>query len=123
MSYVSKREQGITLIGFLLGLALLAFVVVMGMKIVPIYTEYYNVSKALQYMSEEADLANKTNYQIKTALFRRLETNYVRNINEKHVRVVRKNGVRVRVTYEVRKGLIANLDVIATFDKEVLLSG
>ena len=123
MRYLRNSEQGITLIGFLLGLALLAFVLVMGMKIVPMYTEYYNLSKALDSMSEEDNLANKTNYQIKTALFRRLQTNYVTSITEKHIRIVRKDGVRVRVTYEVRRGLIANLDVVGRFDKEVRLSG
>ena len=123
MRYLGNREQGITLVGFLLGLALLAFALVMGMKIVPMYTEYYNVSKVLDDISKENDLANKTNYQIKTALFRRLQTTYVTNVTEKHIRIVRKNGVHLRITYEVRKGLIANLDVVGRFDKEVRLSG
>ena len=119
----TQQQQGVTLIGFLIGLALLGFFVVMGMKIVPMYTEYYNVAKSLDNLSLEAGLADKTNYEIKAALFRRLQTNYVRRITEKDIRIVRKDGVRVRIAYEVRKGLIANLDVVGTFDKEVRLSG
>ncbi|TDJ31917.1 MAG: DUF4845 domain-containing protein [Gammaproteobacteria bacterium] len=123
MKHYRKREEGITLIGFLLGLTLVAFAAVMVMKIVPMYTEYYNISKAMDGIAAEAGLANKTNYQIRSALFRRLQTNYVRSVDEKDIHIVRKNGVRVNISYEVRKGLIANLDVVASFDKEVVLSG
>ena len=117
------KQEGITLIGFLLGLAVVGFAAVMGMKVVPMYTEYYNISKALDGVAREVGLANKTNYEIKSALFKRLQTNYVRSLSEKDIKIVRKNGVRVSVNYEIRKGLIANLDVVGKFDKEVVLSG
>jgi len=123
MRQMHKKQEGITLIGFLLGLAVVGFAAVMGMKIVPMYTEYYNISKALEGVANEAGLANKTNYEIKSALFKRLQTNYVRSVSDKDIKIVRKNGVRVSVDYEVRKGLIANLDVVGRFDKEVVLSG
>ncbi len=123
MRHLHKKHEGITLIGFLLGLSLAGFFAVLGMKIVPMYTEYYNISKSLDGVANEVGLANKTNYEIKSALFKRLQTNYVRSLSEKDVKIVRKNGVRVSIDYEVRKGLIANLDVVGKFDKEVLLSG
>ena len=42
-------------------------------------------------------------------------------ITDKDITRVRKNGVFLRVAYEVRKPLIGNLDVVATFDKQVPL--
>jgi hypothetical protein len=44
------------------------------------------------------------------------------NVGEENIRIVRRDGVNVRITYEVRKPIIGNVDVIAAFDKQVKLA-
>ncbi|NIV37084.1 MAG: DUF4845 domain-containing protein, partial [Anaerolineae bacterium] len=44
------------------------------------------------------------------------------NVHEENIRIVRRQGVQLRITYEVRKPIIGNLDVIASFDELVTLS-
>ena len=38
------------------------------------------------------------------------------------IKIVRNNGVWLQVKYEVRKPVMGNLDVIASFDERVMLS-
>nr|NIM69685.1 DUF4845 domain-containing protein [Xanthomonadales bacterium]NIN59079.1 DUF4845 domain-containing protein [Xanthomonadales bacterium]NIN74390.1 DUF4845 domain-containing protein [Xanthomonadales bacterium]NIO12462.1 DUF4845 domain-containing protein [Xanthomonadales bacterium]NIP11472.1 DUF4845 domain-containing protein [Xanthomonadales bacterium] len=40
----------------------------------------------------------------------------------KDIQVVRKGGKQLRVAYEVRRPLIGNLDVVASFDRMTRLS-
>ena len=44
------------------------------------------------------------------------------NVGVEDIKVVRNNGVFLQVNYEVRKPVMGNLDVIATFDERVRLS-
>ena len=42
-------------------------------------------------------------------------------IKDKDITKVRNRGVQLRIKYEVRKPLIGNLDVVASFDRSVPL--
>jgi len=55
--------------------------------------------------------------QIQTALFRRLDISYSESVKRDNVKFERINGGwNMRVTYEVRRPLIGNLDVVGNFD-------
>ena len=43
------------------------------------------------------------------------------NITRDNIRISRSDGVKVRVTYEVRQPWIGNLDIIGQFDRTVTL--
>lgn len=113
--------RGMTLIGFLFVLILVVIVVILGMKIVPIYAEYYDVVSSMEGLQAEPNMAQKSTSEIRDLLFRRLYVNYVSNVKQGDVHVVRRGGVQVHVAYQVRKHLVANMDVIASFDKTVEL--
>lgn len=110
-----KRQRGMTLIGFLLLLSAVLFVAYIGMKLVPIYINYYSVVTAMQDIAEEPNSANMSESQIRNSLSRRLSVNYVRNIRPENVEIVRSNGVSLVVEYEVREPLIGNVDAVVSF--------
>jgi len=117
-----KKQQGMSIIGFVLVLAMAIFVSYLGMRIVPLYMEYYSVVSALNGVADERGSANLSPYDIKVKVLNRLYVSYSQNVKESHIKITRSNGVRVRVKYEVRTPVIGNLDVVAGFDKSVLLS-
>ena len=44
---MDRKQNGMTMIGFLITLSVAMLFIYCGMKIVPMYTEYYSVKKAL----------------------------------------------------------------------------
>ncbi len=116
-----KTQTGMSLIGFVLLVALLVFVAYIGIKIVPIYVEYYSVVSAMKGVQAEPDIGEKSAREVKELLYRRLEISYVDSLGRDAVKVVQRGGKRLEVDYEVRKNILGNLDVVTHFKNDVLL--
>jgi hypothetical protein len=112
-----KRTQGgMTLIGFVIVLAVIGFAAYIGMKLVPMYSEYYAVKSALKGLKAEPGIANQAPAKIQDLFFRRLYISYSENVKPSNVTLERADGGWVMsVDYEVRKPLIGNLDVVGKF--------
>lgn len=117
------KQKGMTLIGFIFVLSFVVFISYIGMKIAPIYMEYYSVVSAMNGVAAERGSARLSPYDIRVRILNRLYVSYSDdNVKEKHIKLTRNNGVNLRIAYEVRKPVIGNLDVVAKFDKSVRLS-
>jgi hypothetical protein len=112
-----KRTQGgMTLIGFIIVLAVIGFAAYIGMKLVPMYSEFYAVKSALKGLKAEPGIANQAPAKIQDLFFRRLYISYSENVKPANVTLERADGGWVMsVDYEVRKPLIGNLDVVGKF--------
>ena len=116
------KQSGITLVGFILLLAMVLFVAVIGMKIAPIYLDNWAVIRAMNEVAEEPGASRKSPYQIRLKFFTLMNINAIDHVKESHVKIKRGNGINLRVAYEIREPVMGNLDVIVTFDKSVRLS-
>ena len=117
------KQRGLTLIGFMFVLSFAIFISYIGMKIGPIYMEYYSVVSAMNGVASERGSANYSPYVIRVKVLNRLYVSYsAENVKEQHIKLTRKNGVNLRIAYEVRKPVIGNLDVVAKFDRSVRLA-
>lgn len=113
---MKRKQSGITLIGFVVVLGLVGVGIYLGMKLVPMYMEYYAVKQALSGMAEEQGIADNSPVKISDLFFRRLYVSYSENVKPSDVKIKRiDRGWQVDVNYEVRKPMIANLDVIGKF--------
>jgi Tfp pilus assembly major pilin PilA len=117
----TRKQGGLTLIGFIIVLSIALFVAYVGMKIGPIYMEYYSVVSAMNDMSEEKGNAKKSPVVLRRKLQARLYVSYSSNVKDNHIKVTRSDGVKLRVAYSVREPILGNLDVIISFDKSVPL--
>lgn len=118
-----RNQQGMSIIGFILILGLVIFASFITMRILPIYMEFFSVNSAMQGIAAEQGSARYSTRTVRTKMFNRLYVNYAdANIKESDIQVKRQNGMNLHVSYEVRKPLMGNLDVIASFDKMVKLS-
>lgn len=116
---MKRTQRGMTLIGFIIVLAVAGVFIYMGMKVIPMYSEYYAVKQALKGLSEEPEIAQKDPGTIKDLFFRRLYVSYAENVKSQNVKITRKDaGYSIVVDYEVRRPLIANLDVVGNFHAE-----
>lgn len=116
---MKRTQSGITLVGFIIVLGVAGVFIYMGMKVIPMYTEYYAVKQSLEGIAKEPGVADETPARIKDMFFRRMNINYSENVKPADIKVVRKDaGYLITVDYEVRKPLIANLDVVGNFSTE-----
>jgi hypothetical protein len=116
-------QRGITLLGFVIVLGVIGLFAYVGMKLFPMYSEYYSVKSALAGLAKEPDIANTSPREIQDRFFRRLYISYSDNVKPEHVKITRVDGGwQMNVAYEVRKPVIANLDVVGKFDATRMLT-
>ncbi len=65
------KARGITLIGFVILLAVVGFFVYLGMRLVPVYLEYMNVVKSMEQVRSEPGMAQASPEQIRRSLRQR----------------------------------------------------
>ena len=112
-----KKQQGISIIGFILLLVLLGAIGAAGMKIAPIYLEYYKVETAMTNVLKEG---GRSSMEMKKAILRRLEIDDVESVTSKNLKVTQRQGKTIiTVKYAVRRNFIGNMDIIVSFNKTV----
>lgn len=117
-----SKQRGITLVSFIIVLAVLGFFAFIGMKLFPVYTEYYSVVQDMNGLANEPGVASMPPAKVKDLLFRRFYVSYVKSVKSEHVKITRQNGYNLQVKYEVREPLIYNLDFVAKFDRTIELT-
>ncbi len=118
-----RRQGGITLLGFIMIAAVVGFFVYIAIKLFPMYSEYYSVKSALKGLAAEPGIANTDPAKIQDLFFRRLYISYAENVKKEHVKITRQgDGWQMDVKYEIRRPLIANLDVVGNFHATQQLS-
>ena len=117
-------QRGMTLIGFIIGLVVAGIFVYMGMILVPAYTEFQGVKKALDSVARESNPSAADPARIASALDRQFTVGYVETIQGKDVKIIReKRGTLLSAEYEVRKPFIYNIDFAVKFKYETPIGG
>lgn len=118
-----RRQKGFTLIGFLVVLVVVGFFAYLGMRLFPVYSEYYSVVSAMKGLAKEDGVRALSADAIRQRFDKRLYTSYVESVKPNNIRVTTQGTPQIRVRYEVRKPLFGNIDFIATFDRTENLGG
>jgi hypothetical protein len=118
-----RRNNGLTLLGFLIVLAVVLFFAYAGMRIIPMYLEYHALGNAMELLQKDPAAASMTPAKIKQKIKMSLWASYASdNIKDEHVRITKKtDGVNVKVAYEVRKPFLGNIDIVGKFERTVVL--
>jgi Tfp pilus assembly protein PilE len=113
---MKRKQQGMTLIGFIISMAVAGVFVYVGMQLFPMYSEFFSVKKSLASLASEAGIAEQSTDKIREKFFKRLYISYSDNVKPENVRLVRKEaGWIMTVDYEVRRPVIGNLDVVGKY--------
>lgn len=119
-----KRQQGMTGIGWLIVLGLIAFFVLIGLRLFPVYSEKFNVVASLKSLENEPQVTKKSKADILRLIMNRFQINDVKNAGRKNISISKRNGVlTVSVKYDVKTKLFGDLSLIAEFDESVEVIG
>jgi Tfp pilus assembly major pilin PilA len=120
------KSRGITFIGFIILLLVIGFFAYLAMRLVPMYVEYMGVVKAMEQVRSEPGANNRSPEEIRRSLSLKFDTQYVDSnaVPPQAIRVIREgNSQSLNINYERRVPFIHNIELLATFDKTVDLSG
>jgi hypothetical protein len=122
---MKSKQSGITLIGFIVVLAVAGFFAYMVMKLMPAYSEYMGVVKAMNQISTEG-VEGKTLDQIRRDLMFKLGFQYVDDatISPKDITMGQgAKGNELRVSYDKDVPFMYNIDFLIHFEKSVPVQG
>lgn len=121
---MKNKQNGMSMIGLLIGMSLIGFLIYTGMRIGPIYNEYYGVVKAMKVVVNKSGVSNKSPNEIKEELLKGFWASYVdqKRVNKSHIKVIRSRGKQLQVKYSVQEPFIGNLDFLIHFEKTLPLN-
>ena len=110
-----KGQQGISLKGAIMWMAILGFLGVMGAKLSPAYIEYFTVKKMLRAMDEQGDLKG-TVRDIRQAFDKRNAIEDVKNVKPDDLEITKEGGEAVvTANWSVRVPLVYNISACLDF--------
>ena len=113
-----RQQQGLTAITTLVLIIIIGFMVLIVLKLAPVYLEYFNVAASVNSLKNDPDLGHKSKDDVYELLKRRFEINDVKRVKKDNVKISRASGsTTIAVNYEARVPLLGNVDFLVTFTK------
>ncbi|TAL91017.1 MAG: DUF4845 domain-containing protein [Rhodanobacter sp.] len=123
---MKSKQSGITLIGFLIIIVVVGFLAYMAMRLLPSYSEYMGVTKAMNQIATEGT-NGKTLNDIRRSLMFKLGFQYVDDSTVKPSDITIKRDAggssQLQVTYDKQVPFMYNIDFLMHFSKTVPLQG
>ncbi|MDE0988134.1 MAG: DUF4845 domain-containing protein [Pseudomonadales bacterium] len=121
--FQGKHRQRGSMGGIMVILLVVAAVVSVGSRVIPLYLDHNTMGSIMEKMSLENGLALQSEGNIRDTMRKSLKMNNIRDFDLKeHLKIDRsKVGTELVLDYEVRIELVSNLSLIAAFNKKVSL--
>lgn len=117
------RQRGMTVIGMLLVMIVIAFVALIGMKVVPMYVQYYSIKSTIESIRKEPQVAQMTQMDIQNAIQKRFDIGYVDNISARDLKIRNERSGRVLdLIYQDERSLFYGLSVVLKVNESIPLN-
>lgn len=119
----AKRQRGMTVIGMLLLIIVIAFAALVGMKVIPMYIQYYSIKSTIESVRKEPQLAQMGAQDIQNAIQKRFDIGYVNNVTARELKIRNDRGGRVLdLIYQDERELFYGLYAVLKVNEAILLS-
>lgn len=110
-----KKQRGLSLIGLILIGGLLVFVVLLGLKVLPLYIEYYAISRNIKELATSQEA--RSIREIQFGFDNRATVDDITSVQGRDLDI-NKNGntFSIAVSYERRVQLFRNVSLLFNFD-------
>lgn len=114
-----KKQQGMTATSIVLLLIGICSVVIMVLRISPVYMNHGKVKSALEGIKGTTDIQTGTKAQIEQKLYDRFSINQVnrQDIKKENI-ILTKHGdyVKLQIKYQTEAPIISNMSILMKFD-------
>nr|WP_298115491.1 DUF4845 domain-containing protein [uncultured Pseudomonas sp.] len=116
----AQSQKGMSVLSWLMVLALVAFFASAAFKVIPHYLDYMSLEKIITSVETDEALEIRSINEFYGHVSRGMEVNSIRDLNPKDILVVKieNNEFQAHLQYERREPLIKNIDLVVNFDKE-----
>ncbi|MDH1340582.1 DUF4845 domain-containing protein [Ectopseudomonas oleovorans] len=117
----ARSQQGLSILGWLVVLAVVAFFASTAFKMLPHYMDYMSLEKIITSVETDKAADVRTVGEFYNHVSKGMQVNNIRDLNLRDVLKVTQenNEFRAHLKYEKREPLIENLDLVVNFDKEL----
>ncbi len=118
-----QRQRGMTILGMILVIIMVAFVALIGMKVIPMYIQYYSIKSTIESVRKEPMLAQMTPTDIQKAIERRFTIGYVENVKASDLKIRNERNIRVlELKYDDERELFYGLYVMLKVNEVIPLN-
>jgi len=116
-----RYQSGIGWLGWISILLMVGAVGLFGLRLVPIYLDYFQVQDVARTLSREAGVASKSKSELKTMVTTRFRQNNIYKLKPTILKFSKSSQQRliVHIDYEERVTLFGNIDILVTFDNKI----
>ena len=115
-----RRQRGVTAIGWLIILGLIAFFTLLALRIVPMYMEYFGVVSIAEKVANEPQIKMMRRSEIGRKITSMLDMNNIENVTEKDFKIEKKSGkMTIGFEYEVRAPMFKQIGIVGHFSHTV----
>ena len=113
-----SKQRGATFVFWVFFAALIGFLLMLGIKLFPVYYKGFATEKIIEDLALEMGGKKPSKKQLWQSIERRLDINSLSGVSREHFVYSRdKDAVEFGLDYEVRVPIIHNLDAVAKFDQ------
>lgn len=126
MKRAHSRQGGISATGFIIILLIIGFFTMIALKLMPIYFENFKIQSSLDSLKDESGITQKTNIEIGNIIAHRFIIENIDRVKADQAKIkhdLNNSRILIDLDYEVREGLIGNLDIVVSFKDRVEISG
>lgn len=118
----AQRQRGMSMISWLVVLAVAVFFILIGIKMVPTYLENYSIRQVLTNMENDRAVRAMSATEMKNSFIKRIKINSVYDFDRNAIKIKKeKNGTLFAVDYEVRKPVAGNVAIVMSFSESALI--
>lgn len=111
-----QQQRGVTMVGMLLWGVVIVFAALVAMKLVPAYTEYFEVRRILKEIGSESGLKSMNNADIRERFDKRAMIDNITAVKAGDLKISRDGGRPViSVDYSYQTELIGNVSLLVDF--------
>jgi len=117
-----SRQRGVTMIGMLVILSIVGFALYGAIRLTPVYLEYMAVVRALEQTAKEGGAGGPQD--LRNSLDKRWTVEDIHSLAAKDIEIKKASkGFTMRAWYRAEVPFVANVSLVADFDKTVSVGG
>lgn len=115
-----RQQRGFSKLGLVFMLVVLVSGLTFALKVLPVYIDHNFVRGVAESLLESGRASSMTQAEVREEIAASMRVNNIRDFDLDNISTSRANGASIiSITYERRIPLVANIDIILSFDDQI----
>ena len=114
------QQRGMTTLGFIIMIAFVGLFIYAGIRLLPVYLEYFNVMRSVQALKAEVDGGPGA---MRKALQKHFDIEGITSVDFKDIEITKAgSGYDAHILYDAQAPFVGNVGFVVHFDNTVSLA-